>query len=38
MMKRYLTANITDTSKIPLLGKNVIVLNDKLRSENFTII
>ena len=38
MMKRYLTANITHTSNIALIGKNVIVLNDKLLSENFSII
>ena len=38
MMKRYLTENITHTSKIKLVGKNVIVLNDKLLSENFSII
>ena len=37
MMKRYLAENITHTLKITLVGKNVVVLNDKLLSENFSI-
>ena len=38
MMKQYLTENITHTSRTTLLEKNVIVLNDKLQSENFSTI
>ena len=38
MMKQYLTENITHTSNTTLVEKNVIVLNDKLLSENFSII
>ena len=36
-MKCYLAENITHTLKFTLAGKNVVVLNDKLLSENFSI-
>ena len=38
MMNQYLTENITHTSKITLVEKNIIVLYDKLLSKNVSII
>ena len=37
MMKQYLAEKITHTSNITLLEKNVIILNGKLVTENFSI-
>ena len=36
-MKQYLAEKITHTSNITLLEKNVIILNGKLVTENFSI-
>ena len=38
MMNQYLTENITHTSKVTLVAKNIIVLYDKLLSKNVSII